>query len=95
MTKQEFSNLNEKVNTMAESQGVDSAISYLDRLIDEQESADALYLRGRLNWKLGRKGEAISDYSAAVALDPHSPAAAALDMARQVMDFFNPDLYNP
>ncbi len=52
-------------------------------------------MRGRLLWKLGRKADAMSDYAAAADLDPSSPAAAALEMARDIMDFYNHDLYNP
>lgn len=58
-------------------------------------NADLYYRRGRLLWKLDRRGEAISDYERAVALDPQSPAAAALEMSRGIMDFFNPDMLNP
>ena len=53
------------------------------------------YQRGRLYWRLGRKSQAISDYERAVALNSASPAAAALTIARDVMNFFNKDLYNP
>lgn len=61
----------------------------------EADKAEALRLRADLNWKLGRRARAISDYEAAVAADPDSPARQSLDMAREVMDFFNHDLYNP
>ena len=53
------------------------------------------YQRGRLYWRLGHKSQAISDYERAVALNAASPAAAALTIARDVMNFFNKDLYNP
>lgn len=73
----------------------DAAMERLDSELSERETAEAYYLRGRLMWKLGRKAEAMSDYSKAAAIDPSSPASAALEMARDVMNFFNPDLYNP
>lgn len=57
--------------------------------------ADARYRRGRLRWQLGDRAGAISDYEHAAAADPSSPAVAALQMTRQIMDFFNPDLLNP
>lgn len=59
------------------------------------EAADIFYRRGRLYWKLGRRGAAISDYERAVAIDSESPAAEALKMCRDIMDFYNTDLYNP
>lgn len=77
-----------------------------DKLIEEErrltelaeanpDDADARYRRGRLRWSLGDRAGAISDYEHAAAADPASPAVAALQMTRQIMDFFNPDLLNP
>ncbi|MDO4318957.1 MAG: tetratricopeptide repeat protein [Bacteroidales bacterium] len=57
--------------------------------------ADLYYNRGLLYWRLGKRGDAMSDYNRAVALDPASPAAQALTMAQDIMDFYNTDLYNP
>ena len=37
----------------------------------------------------------MSDYNHAVALDPQSPAAEALKLCNEIMDFYNTDLYNP
>lgn len=57
--------------------------------------AERHYLMGRIAWKLGQKTDAINHYEAAVALDPASEAVVALEQAREIMDFFNKDLYNP
>lgn len=71
----------------------------IKRLIDanrlDEAEAGVLYLLGRIAWKRGRKGEAISLYERAVALDADSEAAVALQQAREIMDFFNKDLLNP
>ncbi|MDE6377619.1 MAG: hypothetical protein K2K72_02630 [Duncaniella sp.] len=61
----------------------------------DKELAGLYFSRGKLYWRLSRRGEAQSDYARAVALDPQSPASIALGQAREVEDFFNPDLYNP
>lgn len=50
---------------------------------------------GRRLWSEGRKGEAMTEYNKAVALDPDSPAATALEMANSIMDFFDPQQFNP
>ncbi|MCM1067212.1 MAG: tetratricopeptide repeat protein [Muribaculaceae bacterium] len=55
----------------------------------------AVYMRGRIAWRRGRKGEAISLYEKALAIDPGCEAAVALEQARSVMNFFNKDLLNP
>ena len=72
------------------------AIEMLDPLITEQpDNANLRYLRGKAYWRLGQHGKAISDYEHASQLDPSSPATQALDMARSIMDYYNPDLLNP
>ncbi|MDE5567778.1 MAG: tetratricopeptide repeat protein [Muribaculaceae bacterium] len=73
----------------------EDALALLDKTIEDTPSADLFYQRGRLLWKLGRKTEAMSDYGRAVELDAESPAATALELAREVMNFYNKDLYNP
>lgn len=74
----------------------DDALSKLESLIAANPGdAGLFYRRGRLNWRLGRRGEAMSDYRKAVAIDPESPAAQALEMSHGIMDFYNKDLYNP
>lgn len=55
----------------------------------------AVYMLGRIAWKEGRKGDAITLYERAKALNPDSEAAVALDQAREIMNFYNTDLYNP
>lgn len=74
----------------------DEAVSALDRNIEEN-AINALwwYLRGKTYWRMQKYADAISDYEEAVHLDPHSPAVHALEMARDVMNFYNPDLLNP
>lgn len=74
----------------------DKALVLLDsRLAVAPDDDGLLFLRGKLKWRLGRRAEAMSDYSAAAQLNPQSPAALALEHARDVEAFFNPDLYNP
>lgn len=57
--------------------------------------ADALYRRGSLLWKMGKRGAAISDFNASAAIDPNGPGATAADHAMSIMNFFNPDQLNP
>lgn len=66
-----------------------------EALAADPGDAGVWYLRGKVNWRLGRHGAATSDYEHAVALSPDSPARHALEMARDVTDFFNPDMFNP
>lgn len=66
-----------------------------DSLQHDKSKALEEYLAGRRAWKDGDKAGAITHYENAVALDPDSDAAVALEQAREIMNFFNTDLYNP
>ena len=63
--------------------------------VNENILADLYFRRGKLLWRLGKRAAATSDYARASALNPTSSAVKALEQARAVADFFNPDLYNP
>lgn len=65
--------------------------------VTAEQKAEALrhYRLGRSLWQQGRRGEAMTEYNISLSLDPASPAAAALDMANDIMDFFDRNLYNP
>ena len=66
-----------------------------DGIDDSKELAEAYFMRGKLMWRMGRRADATSDYAKAAGLDPDSKAVKALEHARDVEAFFNPDLYNP
>lgn len=57
--------------------------------------AEALYRRGKLYWKAGERGAALTDLNAATAIDPDCGAAEYLKMLGDIMDFYHTDLYNP
>jgi predicted negative regulator of RcsB-dependent stress response len=53
------------------------------------------YERGKAFWAQGKRGEAITEYNTAVSLDANSPAATALELIYDIMDFFDPNQLNP
>ena len=72
------------------------AIKELDRLIEATPDDDALlFARGKGKWRVGDHAGATGDYAKASLINPESPAVKALENARDIADFFNPDLYNP
>lgn len=85
----ENTDIKESINIQIE------ALSAAAGAVTGAAAADIFYRRGRLYWKLEQRGAAISDYERAVAIDSESPAAEALKMCRDIMDFYNTDLYNP
>lgn len=66
-----------------------------DSISSDTDKAYIAYLRGRLAWKEGRRADAITFYTTATSLDSDSDAAIALSQAREIMAFYNKDLYNP
>ena len=81
---------------MHDKENIEFELKRLDKEIQQTPDCSALYFeRGKLRWKLGRKAEAMTDYNIALSLDPHSSAKSYLDMANDIMDFYNTDLYNP
>lgn len=75
---------------------IDEAINELNALIAINPNNDeALFLRGKAYWRLGNRSRAITDYATAASINPDSPAVFALEQAREIDAFFNPDLLNP
>lgn len=75
---------------------MNSELSQLDAEIAAVPSAELYMQRARLLWRMERRAAAISDYEKAAALaGPDSPAATALRHARDIMNFYHKDLYNP
>ncbi len=88
-------NLPTAIQQLIDASHYNDAITALSQLIDQEPSAQLYFERGKLQWKLGKRAEAITDYEHATALDAYSPAAQALAVTRDIMDFYNKDLYNP
>lgn len=64
-------------------------------LADDDTNDEAFFMRGKLFWRLQKYSDAVTDFEHAVAINPKSGAVYALDLARDVFNFYNPDLLNP
>lgn len=62
---------------------------------DAREAARQLYLQGRRAWQQGNRAEAITAYEKSAAIDPEGPGATALEMTRDIMDFYDTNQFNP
>ena len=88
--------MEEQINALIENGKYDEAISLISSKLDSNNENDSLYfLRGKVYWKKGLRKEAMNDYASAIRLNPDSPANIALEQAKDVASFFNPDLLNP
>lgn len=86
----------QKYKTLISSGHYAEAMTVLDSLLEMDPADDGvLFDRGKLRWRMGDRSGAMGDYARAVEVNPDSPAAMALEQARDIADFFNPDLYNP
>ncbi len=75
---------------------VTEAIRLLDAHLSAHASDDeAWYLRGNAYRKLGDHRQALNNYLRAVELNPDSPARQAHDHLIDILNFSNPDIYNP
>lgn len=86
-----------EIESLLSKNRLDEALSLVDENIKSSGSnLDLLYFyRGKINWRKGLNSQAITDFEHSVALNPESKARHALEMARDITDFFNPDLLNP
>lgn len=74
----------------------DEAMSHINLFIKESDADDeAFFIRGKLSWRLQNYSAAVTDFETAVSINPESGAQHALELARSVFDFYNPDLLNP
>lgn len=84
------------IDHLIASEQLEEAIAALsDAIASSKADASLYFTRGRLLWRIGKHSAAMSDYAHAAELDPSSPAVYALEQARDIAVFFNPDLYNP
>jgi len=57
---------------------------------------ETLLLRGRIHYKMQNWGEAMNDYSSVLEFDPdQQEAKSGLEMARNILGYFTPDMFNP
>lgn len=77
-------------------EGADKAIAEAEKFISgSKEDLDfAYYILGNAYRKKGDWQGAINNYLEAMAINPNSPARQAYEMANDILDFFNKDMYN-
>lgn len=72
------------------------AIEKLSQYISSHPDSDeALTIRGMKYWGAGERSLAIKDYLAAIRINPESRARLALQASKDILDYYNKDLYNP
>ncbi|MBO4339820.1 MAG: tetratricopeptide repeat protein [Bacteroidales bacterium] len=88
--------MKERIKDLLNAHKADEAIS----LLDEYRSGGGImddelfYLLGNAWRKKGNWQMAMNNYLEAINLNPQSPASQALDIANEILDFYNKDMYN-
>lgn len=86
----------EEINRLISENELEQALVLLDeRLAGNAQDDAAYYLKGTLFWKQGNWKMAIENYLKATEINPESPARQAYEMVMEIINFSNPDLYNP
>lgn len=85
-----------KLLTNSESDNVISATQeWIEAAKDRPEMAEIYYLRGNAYRQMSQWGKAMTCYLHAMELQPDGPAAKAYDTAKEIMDYYSKDYYNP
>jgi tetratricopeptide (TPR) repeat protein len=73
------------------------ALEILNDIISIDTTDIQLYLlRGRIYYKMQKWGDAMNDYSAVLELQPENQEAkTGLEMAKSILGYFTPDMFNP
>ena len=82
----------QNIETLTAGKSPAEALAAIDNAL---KNAPLLIAKGKLLWRLDRRGEAMSAYEQAARLDPDGPAGLLIEHSNSIMDFFNPDLLNP
>ena len=88
--------MKERILALLDANAADEAIALLDAYRADGGAMDdgLFYLLGNAWRKKGNWQMAMNNYLEAIQLNPESPARQALDIANEILDFYNKDMYN-
>ena len=88
--------MKDRIQALLDAHKADEAIALLDdyRVGGGRMDDTLYYLLGNAWRKKGNWQMAINNYLEALHLNPDSPARQALEIANDILDFYNKDMYN-
>ena len=88
--------MKEKLRSLLDASRADDAIAAAESYRAEGGVMDdeLFYLLGNAWRKKGNWQMAMNNYLEAIHLNPESPAKQALEIANEILDFYNKDMYN-
>lgn len=85
---------NEEISKLIDNCELDNALLAIQERMVNEESDHLYYLRGKVFLKKNNWKSATNDFLMSQSLNPESPATEQLMMIKEIMDFFNKDMYN-
>jgi tetratricopeptide (TPR) repeat protein len=88
--------MKDRIKALLDANEADEAITLMDgyRASGGPMDDSLYYLLGNAWRKKGNWQMAMNNYLEALELNPESPAKQALDIANEILDFYNKDMYN-
>lgn len=88
--------MKDRIKALLDAHKADEAIRLIQTFQADGGAMDdeLFYLLGNAWRKKGNWQMAMNNYLEAVNLNPESPAQQALDIANEILDFYNKDMYN-
>ena len=88
--------MKDRIGALLDQNKADEALAELDRFRAGGGPMDDVlfYLQGNAWRKKGNWQMAMNNYHEAISLNPESPARHALDIANEILAFYNKDMYN-
>ena len=76
---------------------LNQSIDLLNQYININTSdLQAFLLRGRINYRMQKWGDAMNDYSVVLESDPgNQEAKSGMEMVENILGYFTPDMFNP
>lgn len=87
----------EEIKELVLQNNLDAAIELLNRLIlVNPNDVNALQLRGHIFYKMQKWGNAMNDFTSVLEIEPeNADAKSKMELARNILGYFTPDMFNP
>lgn len=88
--------INEAINYFEKNELVQSLEILNELILKDNSDIQSLNLRGRIYYKMQKWGNAMNDYATVLEIEPQNQEAkTGLEMARNILVYFTPDMFNP
>jgi len=88
--------INEAINYFEKNEFAQSLEILNELILKDNSDIHSLNLRGRIYYKMQKWGNAMNDYATVLEIEPQNQEAkTGLEMARNILGYFTPDMFNP